>query len=121
MSTDEVVHLQGTLKPGHVVLPEFSVTATENVVLAAALLPGETTIEIAAAEPHVQAVERMVQRMGAEVEGIGTHTVKVRGKKDLSCIAETVVPDYLEAGVFILAALLTGRQMPLPLICPQPL
>ena len=111
MSTEEVVHLQGTLKPAHFVLPEFSVTATENVVLAAALLPGETTVSIAAAEPHVQAVERMVQSMGAEVEGIGTHTVKIRGKKDLACATETVVPDYLEAGVFVLAAIVTGGKV----------
>ena len=111
MSTEEVVHLQGSLKPAHVVLPEFSVTATENVVLAAALLPGETTVSIAAAEPHVQAVERLVQQMGAEVEGIGTHTVKIRGKKDLACPTETVVPDYLEAGVFVLAAIVTGGKV----------
>ena len=111
MSTEDVVHLQGNLKPAHVVLPEFSVTATENVTLAAALLPGETTISIAAAEPHVQAVERMVARMGAEVEGVGTHTVRIRGKKNLTCVTETVIPDYLEAGVFILAALLTGGKV----------
>jgi len=111
MSTEEVVHLQGSLKPAHVVLSEFSVTATENVVLAAALLPGETTVSIAAAEPHVQAVERMVQHMGAEVDGVGTHTVKIRGKKDLACATETVVPDYLEAGVFVLAALVTGGKV----------
>lgn len=111
MSTEDIVHLQGNLKPAHVVLPEFSVTATENVVLAAALLPGETTISIAAAEPHVQAVERMIARMGAEVEGIGTHTVRIRGKKNLACVTETVIPDCLEAGVFILAALLTGGKV----------
>lgn len=107
MSTDEVLHLQGTLKPGHVVLPEFSVTATENVLLAASLLPGETRIDMAAAEPHVQDVEKIIEKMGATVEGIGTHTVVVHGSKKLACVEYTVTSDYLEAGVFIIAALIT--------------
>lgn len=107
MSTEEVLHLQGELKPGRVVLPEFSVTATENAVLAAALLEGETRIDIAAGEPHVQAVEIMARDMGAEVEGIGTHTVIVRGKKSLNCVTSTVPFDYLEAGCLIIAALVT--------------
>jgi len=107
MSTEEVLHLQGELRPGRIVLPEFSVTATENAVLAAALLEGETRIDIAAAEPHVQAVEMMARDMGAEVEGIGTHTVVVRGKKSLQCVSATVPFDYLEAGCLVIAALVT--------------
>lgn len=107
MSTDEVLHLQGQLKPCHVVLSEFSVTATENVVLAAALVQGETRIDLAAAEPHVQEVEKIIKGMGAEVEGIGTHTVIVRGKKTLSCVEHTVPFDYLEAGAFVITALVT--------------
>jgi UDP-N-acetylglucosamine 1-carboxyvinyltransferase len=110
MSTEDILHLQGQLNPGRVILPEFSVTATENVVLAAALLPGETVIELAAAEPHVRDVEEFVEKMGATVEGKGTHTVTVRGKKDLKPVTHAVIPDYLEAGALALAALLTrGR------------
>ena len=111
MSTEDILHLQGELSPAHIVLPEFSVTATENVVLAAALLPGETRIDIAAAEPHVQAVEKLVQAMGVEVEGIGTHTVIVRGRKDLQCVTTTVPFDYLEAGCLVLAAILTNGKV----------
>lgn len=111
MSTDDTLHLQGTLQPGHVILPEFSVTATESLVLAAALLPGETRIDLAAAEPHVQEVERFVQKMGATVEGIGTHTVTVHGKKPLNAIEFSVTSDYLEAGVLILAALVTRGKL----------
>jgi UDP-N-acetylglucosamine 1-carboxyvinyltransferase len=107
MSTDEVLHLQGDLKPGHIILPEFSVTATENAVLAAAFLEGETRIDLAAAEPHVQDTERLVQKMGAEVEGIGNHTVTIRGKKNLNCTAHSVTPDYLETGAIVIAALVT--------------
>ncbi len=107
MSTDNVLHLQGALKPARVILPEFSVTATENVILAAALLPGETTIELAAAEPHVKDVEDFVEKMGAEVEGKGSHTVTIRGKKDLHPVSHHVIPDYLEAGALALAGLVT--------------
>lgn len=110
MSTDEVLHLQGKLQAGHVILPEFSVTATESAVLAAALLPGVTRIDLAAGEPHVQEVERFVCAMGAQVEGIGQHTVYVRGNKTLTGAEHTVTSDYLEAGSLILAALITrGR------------
>lgn len=111
MSTDDALHLQGTLRPGHVILPEFSVTATENIVMAASLLEGETRIDLAACEPHVQALEGMVQQMGARVEGVGTHTVRVHGKKKLNGVTHTVCPDYLEAGVMVLAALVTHGKL----------
>lgn len=106
-STDQVLHLQGKLTPGHVILPEFSVTATENAVAAAALTPGITTIELAAAEPHVQDVCKFVQSMGAKVEGIGSHTLTIHGAKTLKGVEHTVISDYLEAGVFVLAGLVT--------------
>lgn len=110
MSTDEVLHLQGTPKAGHVILPEFSVTATESVMLAAAYLPEETRIDLAAAEPHVQDVQLLMQKMGVHVDGVGTHTVRVRGNAALKGVEHAVTSDYLEAGVFVLAALLTrGR------------
>lgn len=107
MSTDEVLHLQGKLKAGTIILPEFSVTASENAIMAAALTPGETKIEMVAAEPHVQAVERFVQEMGAEVVGIGSHTVIIRGREKLECKEFRVPPDYIEAGCFAIAALVT--------------
>lgn len=108
-STDEKLHLKGALIPSHVVLPEFSVTATENVVLAASLVEGETTIELAAAEPHVQDVCRFVQTRGRTVDGIGSHTLVIHGKKNpLPAGEHTVTSDYLEAGCFILAGIVTG-------------
>lgn len=107
MSTHEVLHLQGTLQPAHVILPEFSVTATENAIMAAALIPGETRIDLAAAEPHVQEVAKLAVKMGAEVEGIGTHTLLIRGRKDLVAAQHRVPFDYLEAGTMLVAALVT--------------
>lgn len=111
MSTDEVLHLQGTLKPSQVILPEMSVTATENALLAAALLPGTTRIDLAAAEPHVQDVCKMVRAMGAGVEGVGTHTLIVHGTKGLHCTEHTVTFDYLEAGALAIAGLVSRGKL----------
>ncbi len=111
MSTDEVLHLQGKPKPSHVILPEFSVTATESVMLAGALLEGETRIDLAACEPHVQDVQAFMQKMGATVEGVGTHTVTVRGAKEMKGVDHAVTSDYLEAGVLALAALVTRGKL----------
>ena len=107
MSTETTIHLQGTLQPGIVILPEFSVTATESLLLAAALLPGETRIELAAAEPHVQDLEHALISTGVEIKGVGEHRVRVRGKTDLSSLKHTITSDYLEAGTLLLAALVT--------------
>jgi UDP-N-acetylglucosamine 1-carboxyvinyltransferase len=111
MSTPEVLHLQGALQPSHVILPEFSVTATENAIWAAALTPGKTTIDIAAAEPHVQECARMAAAMGASIEGIGTHTLVIHGTKDLKPVTHRVPSDYLEAGCFVIAALVTHGKL----------
>jgi len=117
MSTDDTLHLQGTLKASHVVLPEFSVTATENVLLAASVLPGETRIDLAAAEPHVQDVERFMMRGGAAIKGMGEHTVRVQGVANLKGMTHRVIPDYLEAGAFVLAALVTRGTITLHDVC----
>jgi UDP-N-acetylglucosamine 1-carboxyvinyltransferase len=110
MCTNDTLHLQGQLRAGRVILPEFSVTATENVVMAAALLPGATRIDMAAAEPHVQEIENLVTAMGAKVEGVGQHTVTVHGSTTLRATEHRTTFDYLEAGAIFVAALITrGR------------
>ncbi len=107
-STDEKMCFRGTPKTSHVVLSEFSVTATENALLAAALAEGVTTIELAAGEPHVQDVCKFLCERGVQIDGIGSHTLKIHGRKGLLEGKEHVVtPDYLEAGVFLLAGILT--------------
>lgn len=111
MSTPEVLHLQGELKPSRIILPEFSVTATENVIWAASLIPGETRLDIAAAEPHVQECARMAVAMGAQIDGIGTHSLIIRGRPDLKPVAHRVPFDYLEAGCFVIAALVTKGKL----------
>ena len=107
MGSETMLHLQGTLQPRRVILPEFSVTATENILLAAALLPGETRIDLAACEPHVQDLQRLLSAMGAHIDGMGTHSVFVRGTTALQGVHHKVTPDYLEAGVFVIAGLVT--------------
>lgn len=104
---DEIIIDGRNLAAGRVVLREFSVTATENLMLAAARLPGMTTIEIAAAEPHVAALARLLTAMGATVEGAGTHTITVHGATALGGASLANIPDMLEAGFFILLAAAT--------------
>lgn len=111
MSTRESLHLQGKLHAAHVILPEFSVTATENAIMAAAMLPGETRIDLAAAEPHVQEVARLVEKMGAQVSGVGTHTLFVRGIEQPRGAEHRVPFDYLEAGSIAVAALVTKGKL----------
>jgi len=95
------------LKAREIVLKEFSVTATENLMMLAAGIPGKTVIKGAATEPHVQDLGRMLQDMGADIKGIGSHTLEIKGNKDLKGVEHRIIPDYLEAGTFITIGALT--------------
>ncbi len=90
-----------------IVLRELSVTATENALMAASGIPEETKIHIAAAEPSVQDLTSFLRSMGAEIVGEGTHTLIVRGKKNLGGGRLKVSPDYLDAATFAIAAVAT--------------
>ena len=92
------------------VLSEFSVSATEVLMMLASRAEGTSIIEIAAAEPQVQDLGLILKKMGAEVEGIGTHTVKIKGKKELSGAEFSLCPDLLEAGTFLIAMAITNGQ-----------
>lgn len=108
----DMVTVDGTtMRAGTVVLKEFSVTATENILLAASRLPGTTTIHIAAAEPHVVALCEMLRAMGAHITGDGTHTIVVQGRGTLRGVEYTNIPDMLEAGFFILLAAASGSEL----------
>ncbi len=99
------------LRPKEIVLDEFSVTATENVLMASSLIEGKTTIKIAAAEPHVQDLASFLRKMGAEIVGDGTNEITVKGKSKLSGTEHFICYDYIEAGTFILMALATKSSM----------
>ncbi len=99
------------LKNREIVLREFSVTATENLLMAAGLIPGKTIIKIAAAEPQAQDTASILKKMGAEITGVGSHTIEITGKKSLSGAIHSVIPDPLEAGTFIIAAAAMGGKV----------
>lgn len=109
---DSSVTIDGSaLKAGEVTLQELSVTATENVMLVAATLPGKTTIQIAAAEPHISALADLLNLMGAKITGAGTHTIEIEGNANLRGCEFTNIQDMLEAGTFILMAASTKSDM----------
>lgn len=101
------------LKPTSFILSEASVTATENAVMAAVTIPGTTVIRWAAMEPHVQDLCRFLRALGADIRGIGTHTLTIHGGKPLHGGEYTVTPDYLELGTLTLAAVLTQGEVTL--------
>ncbi len=94
-------------KCSDVVLSEFSVTATENVMMLAASLPGTTEIKIAACEPHVEDLGRFLQKMGVKIEGLGTHTLRITGVEQLHGAEHEVIPDHNEAATFLILGVAT--------------
>ncbi|MBI5497998.1 MAG: UDP-N-acetylglucosamine 1-carboxyvinyltransferase [Deltaproteobacteria bacterium] len=94
-------------------LDEPSVTATENAVMAAVLARGRTVLRNAACEPHVAGLCRMLTRMGARIDGVGTNTLTVEGVKSLWGGTHRVGPDALEAGSFMGLAAATGGELTL--------
>jgi len=91
-----------------ILLDEASVTATENLLMAATLAPGRTVILNAACEPHVQDLGVLLIRMGAKISGLGTNRIEIEGVKQLTGAKHRVGPDYIEIGSMIAAAAATG-------------
>jgi len=102
-----------------VVLPEMSVTGTENALMAAVLAEGETVIKLAAAEPHVQDLCIFLVAMGADITGIGTHTLKIKGVKKLHGTKHTIIPDQIEIGTFAVAAAATHGEISIHPVVPE--
>ncbi len=90
-----------------ILLDEASVTATENILMAATLARGKTILRNAACEPHVQDLGRMLVRMGARIEGLGSNRIIVHGVSRLRGTTCTVGPDHIEVGSFLAAAAAT--------------
>ncbi|RLC71812.1 MAG: UDP-N-acetylglucosamine 1-carboxyvinyltransferase [Chloroflexi bacterium] len=99
------------LRGADILLDEASVTATENAITAATLAKGTTIIRNAACEPHVQDLCHMLCRMGAQIEGIGSNTLTIRGVDRLSGGEYTIGPDYMEVGSYIALAAMTGGEL----------
>jgi len=107
------------LKGNTIILPEFSVTATENLIMAAVLAEGRTIIKLAAAEPHVQDLCNFLNKMGAKISGIGTHTLVIDGVKKLKGVNYTIIPDQIEAGTFAVLAAASHSRIKIKNIIPE--
>jgi UDP-N-acetylglucosamine 1-carboxyvinyltransferase len=99
------------LHPSDVFLDEPSVMATENALMAAALIPGTTIIGNAACEPHVQDLARMLVKMGADIQGIGSNLLTINGAESLRGAEHTIAPDHIEIGSFMALAGVTGGEL----------
>jgi UDP-N-acetylglucosamine 1-carboxyvinyltransferase len=108
---DEIVATADRLRGGRIVFDLPTVTGTENILLAAVKAEGRTEIFNAAREPHVQDLCRLLARMGARIEGIGTERLIVDGTSELRGAEHTVVADYLEAGTYAIAVAAAGGEL----------
>src|ERR671915_218609 len=101
----------GGLRSCDFFMDEPSVMATENALMAAALIDGTTVIRNAASEPHVQDLARMLNKMGAAIEGIGSNVMQVHGTGRLGGCEHTVGPDHIEIASFMALAGVTGGEL----------
>ena len=97
------------LKGGSISFEIPSVGATANILMAAVLANGKTTISNAAIEPHIVQLCEVLVRMGSEIDGIGTSKLIIHGVKKLSPVEITVIPDMIEAGTFLMAGATLGN------------
>lgn len=98
------------LQGSYMLLDEASVTGTANIVMAAVLAKGKTTIYNAACEPYIQQLCRMLNRMGAKIEGIASNLLTIEGVDELHGTEHTVLPDMIEVGSFIGMAAMTKKR-----------
>lgn len=99
------------LKGSRMLLDEASVTGTANILMAAVLAEGETVIYNAACEPYVQQLSRLLVAMGANIDGIGSNLLRVRGVKELHGASHRILPDMIEVGSFIGMAAMTRSEI----------
>ncbi len=99
------------LKGASMLLDEASVTGTANIIMAAVLAEGTTTIYNAACEPYIQQLCRMLNRMGARISGIASNLLTIEGVKELKGCTHRILPDMIEVGSFIGMAAMTGSEI----------
>ena len=99
------------LKGAYMLLDEASVTGTANILMAAVLAKGTTTIYNAACEPYLQQLSKMLNKMGAKISGIGSNLLTVEGVESLEGCSHTILPDMIEVGSFIGMAAMTGSDI----------
>jgi UDP-N-acetylglucosamine 1-carboxyvinyltransferase len=101
----------GKLKGAHIVFEKITVTGTENILMAAALAEGETILENSAREPEITDLVIMLRKMGAQITGDGTSTLRIQGVEKLHGCEHSVIPDRIEAGTFLVAGAITGGDL----------
>jgi UDP-N-acetylglucosamine 1-carboxyvinyltransferase len=99
------------LRGAHVFLDEASVTGTENAIMAAVLAEGETVLTNAACEPHVQDLCRFLVSTGAEIDGIGSNVLRIRGVRELAGGSHRICPEHIEVASFIGLAAVTDSEI----------
>ncbi len=111
-SGDSFYHIDATnLQGAYMLLDEASVTGTANIVMAAVLAKGKTTIYNAACEPYLQQLCAMLNRMGAKITGIGSNLLSIEGVASLGGTEHTILPDMIEIGSFIGLAAMTASEI----------
>lgn len=99
------------LKGCYMLLDEASVTGTANIIMTAVCAEGETTIYNAACEPYIQQLCKMLNKMGADISGIASNRITIKGVKELHGCTHTILPDMIEIGSFIGMAAMTGSDL----------
>ncbi len=111
-SNDQLFHIDASqLKGTYMLLDEASVTGTANIIMAAALAKGTTTLYNAACEPYLQQLCLMLNRMGAKISGIGSNLISIEGVEKLNGTEHTLLPDMIEIGSFIGMAAMTQSEI----------
>lgn len=103
----------------HIYLDKVSVGATINIMMAAALAEGQTTIENVAKEPHVVDVANFLNSMGANIKGAGTDIIRIKGVRKLHGTEYSIIPDQIEAGTFMCAAAVTRGDIMIKNVIPK--
>src|ERR1700736_2420921 len=109
----------GRLKGANITFERITVTGTENILMAAVLAEGETVLNNAAREPEVTDLVDMLRKMGAQIEGDCSSTLRIRGVEKLHGTEHTVIPDRIEAGTFLVAGALTDGDLTLTNCAPD--
>ncbi|HEX3121502.1 MAG TPA: UDP-N-acetylglucosamine 1-carboxyvinyltransferase, partial [Candidatus Acidoferrum sp.] len=109
----------GKLKGAHIVFEKITVTGTENILMAAALAEGETVLENAAREPEITDLVIMLRKMGAQISGDDTSTLRIQGVAKLHGCEHSVIPDRIEAGTFLVAGAITGGDLTIENCAPE--
>ena len=110
---------KGRLVGNTINFEKVTVTGTENVMMAAALAIGKTTIRNAAEEPEIEDLAELLNKMGARIKGAGTSTIEIDGVDSLGGAEHTIIPDRIETGTFIVAAAITNGEIEIKSCVPE--